>query len=137
MNVIGLGNEWRSDDGVGIEVARRLGGRMLGGEPIELAEALAGGPEVAVVDAVSSGAPAGTVHTFDATDEPLPSRLFGTSSTHTLGLAEALELARSLGRLPDRVIVYGIEGASFDFGKGLSPEVERAAEVLVEELARA
>ena len=137
MNVIGLGNEWRGDDGVGLEVARRLGGRMLGGEPIELAEALAGGTEVSVVDAVSSGAPAGTVHTFDASHEPLPARLFGASSTHTLGLAEALELARSLGRLPDRVIVYGVEGASFGFGKGLSPEVERAAEQLVEELAHA
>ena len=137
MNVIGLGNEWRGDDGVGIEVARRLGGRELGGEPIELAEALAGEPEVTVVDAVSSGAPPGTVHTFDASTEPLPARLFGASSTHALGLAEAVELARSLGRLPDRVVVYGIEGSSFGFGKGLSPEVERAADRLVEELGRA
>jgi hydrogenase maturation protease len=137
MNVIGLGNEWRGDDGVGLEVARRLGGRELGGEPIELAEALFGGAEVVVVDAVSSGAPPGTVHTFDASTEPLPARLFGASSTHTLGLAEALELARSLGRLPHRVTVYGIEGSRFGFGKGLSPEVELAAEELVEELNRA
>ena len=43
MNVIGIGNEWRGDDGVGLEVARRLGGRLLGGEPIGLVEALDGG----------------------------------------------------------------------------------------------
>jgi hydrogenase maturation protease len=133
--VIGLGNEWRSDDGVGPEVARRLDGRVLTGEPIGLVEALAGLDEVVLVDAVSSGAPAGTVHMFDASAEPLPVTLFGASSTHTLGLAEAVELARSLGRLPGRVIVYGIEGAGFGFGEGLSPEVEAAAARVVEEVS--
>ena len=54
--------------------------------------------------------------------------LFGSSSTHALGLAEAIEIARSLGRLPTRVRVVGIEGARFDFGRGLSPEVEDAVE---------
>jgi hydrogenase maturation protease len=83
---------------------------------------------VTIVDAVSSGAPPGTVHELEAGGEPLPVRLFGSSSTHALGLAEALELARSLGRLPARVRVLGIEGARFDYGRGLSPEVEEAVE---------
>lgn len=137
MKVIGLGNEWRSDDGVGLAVARRLGGETLSGEPVAVVEALGGDAEVVIVDAVSSGAPPGTIHTFDASGEPLPARLFGASSTHTLGLAEAVELARSLGRLPERVVVHGVEGRSFVFGDGLSPEVERAAARLVEELRRA
>ena len=59
---------------------------------------------------------------------PLPVDLFGSSSTHALGVAEAIEIARSLGRLPKQVRVYGIEGASFDYGRGLSPEVEKAVE---------
>lgn len=126
MNVIGLGNEWRSDDGAGPELARRLGGRVLTGEPVGLIEAFDGLDDVVLVDAVFSGAPPGTVHVFDASFEPLPSTLFGASSTHALGLAEAVELARSLGRLPARVLVYGIEGAGFAFGKGLGPEVEAA-----------
>ena len=128
MNVIGLGNDWRSDDGAGLEVARRVGGRQLDGEPIALVEALSAGGEVTIVDAVSSGAPPGTVHEFEAGAEPLPARLFGTSSTHALGLAEAIELARSLGRLPARVRVLGIEGARFDYGRGLSPDIEEAVE---------
>jgi hydrogenase maturation protease len=129
MKVIGLGNEWRSDDGAGLEVARRTGGRQLDGEPVALVEALAGAEEeVTIVDAVRSGAPPGTVHEFEAGAAPLPVRLFGTSSTHALGLAEALELARSLGRLPARVRVLGIAGARFDYGRGLSPEVEAAVE---------
>jgi hydrogenase maturation protease len=128
MNVIGIGNEWRSDDGAGLEVARRLGGRQLQSGPIGLVSAFDGAEEVTIVDAVSSGAPPGTVHEFEAGAEPLPVALFGSSSTHALGLAEAIEIARSLGRLPVRVRVIGIEGARFDYGRGLSPDVERAVE---------
>lgn len=56
---------------------------------------------------------------------PLPARLAG-SSTHALGVAEAIELARALDRLPGRTIVYGIEGSSFSAGAALDPTVERA-----------
>ena len=110
MTVIGLGNEWRSDDGVGLEVARRIGGRVLDGEPIGIVEALAGEDEVVLIDAVSTGAAPGTLFVFEADSDPLPAPIFGASSTHALGLAEALELARTLGRLPRKVVVYGIEG---------------------------
>jgi hydrogenase maturation protease len=134
MTVIGLGNEWRGDDGVGIEVARRVGGRLLEGEPIGIVEALAGEDEVVLVDAVSTGASPGTLFVFEADSGPLPAPIFGASSTHTLGLAEALELARALGRLPSKVVVYGIEGESFDFGKGLSSPVAEAADRLTEVL---
>jgi hydrogenase maturation protease len=128
MTTIGVGNEWRHDDGAGLEVARRLGGRELSGEPIGLVEAIDGVDEVTIVDAVCSGAPPGTLHVFEAGADPLPVALFGSSSTHALGVAEALEIARSLGRLPARVRVVGIEGSRFDYGRGLSPEVEAAVE---------
>jgi hydrogenase maturation protease len=134
MNVIGLGNDWRRDDGAGLEIARRLGGIQLAGEPIGLIDALDGEDEVVLVDAVHSGADPGTVHVFEAGTEPLPAVLFGATSTHALGLAEAVELARSLGRLPARVLVYGIEGADFAFGTGLTPEVARAAAGVIEEV---
>jgi hydrogenase maturation protease len=134
MTVIGLGNEWRGDDGVGIEVARRVGGRVLAGEPIGIVEALDGEDEVVLVDAVSTGASPGTLFVFEAGSDPLPTPIFGAASTHSLGLAEALELARTLGRLPRRVVVYGIEGESFGFGKGLSSAVAEAADRLTEEV---
>ncbi len=103
------------------------------GEPIELIEACEGAREVWIVDAVCSGAPAGTVHRFDAGREPLPAALFGLS-THRLGLADALELARTLGRLPPRVVVFGIEGSQFATGSPISPAVEIAAEGLADSL---
>jgi hydrogenase maturation protease len=139
--VVGIGNEWRRDDAAGLVVARRLraaapsGVRVVEreGEPTDLLDTLAGADEAVVVDAVSSGAPPGTIHRLDTADAPLPSSLFG-GSTHALGLAEAVELGRALDRLPGRLIVYGVEGRNFSAGQGLGPEVARAAEALAAEL---
>ena len=103
------------------------------GEPLELIEVCDGADEVWIVDAVSSGSPAGVLHRFEAGDHPLPSALFRVS-THRLGLAEALEIARTLGRLPPRVVVHGIEGVRFDPGLPLSPDVAAAAEQLTKTL---
>ena len=135
--VVGLGNTWRSDDGAGPAVARALGDdpRVLvhEGEPIGLLDAWEGADEVMVVDAVASGAPPGTVHRLDAAAAPLPAAV-ARGSTHAFGLAETIELARTLGRLPERLTVYGIEGGCFDAGDDLSPPVRAAVDAVREEL---
>jgi hydrogenase maturation protease len=46
-----------------------------------------------------------------------------------MGAAEAIELARTLGRLPRRLVVYGIEGASFHPGAPLTPAVADAVKM--------
>jgi hydrogenase maturation protease len=124
---------------VGLLVARRLRAALpeevavleQEGEPTGLIETWEGAEAAWLVDAASSGAPPGTVHRLEAGERPLPAELF-RASTHHVGLAEAVELARALGRLPKRVIVYGIEGASFSAGDVLSPEVEAAAAQVVD-----
>jgi hydrogenase maturation protease len=70
---------------------------------------------------------------FEAAAGPLPAALLH-ASTHSLGLAEAVELARALKRLPKRLTVYGIIARSFEPGP-LSPEVERAVDRLAANLA--
>ena len=133
--VIVMGNAYRSDDGAGLAVAARLRNRMPRGvdivscerEPSRLIDACEGAATALVVDAVASGATPGTLHRFDASDRPVPERLF-RSSTHAFGVGEAIELARALNRLPDRVIVYGIEGAVFEAGEGLTDAVAAAVE---------
>jgi hydrogenase maturation protease len=136
--LIGLGNELRGDDAAGLLVAREArrqlaeGGiadpvevRELAGEPVGLLEAWAEAERVVLADAVASGAPPGTVHCLDAAAGPLPAAFAG-ASTHALGLAEAVELGRSLGRLPQALLVLGIEGS--DFATGAEPgEPVRAA----------
>jgi hydrogenase maturation protease len=139
--VIGVGNPWRCDDAAGLAVAQRLRGMLPDGvevleregEPSGLIDAWDGVAAVWLVDAVASGFAPGTVHRLDASEHELPAELF-RASTHHLGLAEAVELARALGRLPERTIFYGIEGASFDVGEELTPEVEAAVIQVAETL---
>ncbi len=132
--VIGVGNPDRGDDGAGIAVVRRLRGRE--GPAFRLLEVCSNvsrlidcwdvSDTVVLVDATSSGLRPGTVRRFDVTTAPLPARAFHGGSTHGFGVAEAVELARALGRLPRRLIVYGIEGARFGVEHGLSAPVKSA-----------
>jgi hydrogenase maturation protease len=139
--VIGVGNAYRGDDAVGLAVAERLRGRLPTGvtvldceqEPTRLLDAWQDADVALVVDAAASDAPPGTVHRFDASGEGLPAHVF-RSSTHAFGVGDAVELARALGRLPERVVVYGVEGADFTAGSGLSTHVTAAVERLVDEL---
>lgn len=139
--VVGLGNRYARDDAVGLVVVREArrflppAVRVLEheGEPIGLLDAWSGTDHVVLVDAVRSEAPAGTIHRFDALAGPLPEGI-ALGSTHALGLAHAVELGRTLGRLPARATIVGVEGARFDAGEGLTPAVRRAADDLAREL---
>jgi hydrogenase maturation protease len=141
LSLIGIGNRFRRDDAAGLEVVRRLRlahppGVILieqEGEPASLIESWSTADEAVVVDGISSGSAAGRLHRFDVTDAPLPTEIFNPS-THAMGLSEAIELARELDRLPGRLVVYGIEGESFDAGEGLSPPVQKTVEKLVLDL---
>jgi hydrogenase maturation protease len=140
--LIGVGNAWRGDDGAGLAVARRVRElspagvevREVEGDATALVEAWSGAEGVVVVDAAESGAPPGTVRRFDARTRPLPVGSL-RSSTHAFGVSDAVELARALDRLPARLDVYAIEGASFTAGERLSPAVERAVDELAASLA--
>jgi hydrogenase maturation protease len=143
---VGIGNPLRGDDAAGLLAARALRRhapagievRELEGEPVGLIDAWAGAETVVVADAVASGGEPGELHRIDAGAAPLPAAFAGPS-THALGLAEAVELARALGRLPPRLVVYGIEAAGFATGADPTPAVragaERAASSAAAELA--
>jgi len=136
--IIGLGNPDRGDDAAGRAVAARLKMSVprdmrvieCGGEATALLARLGEADEVILIDAAISGAAPGTVERFEAHEAPLPAARFGMS-THGFGLAEAIELARALGQLPRRCVVYAIEGRSFALGDPLSPDVEAAVGTVV------
>jgi hydrogenase maturation protease len=130
-----LGNRYRGDDAVGPLVAERLreaDALVLdcADEPTRLLDEWAGLETLVVVDAVVTGAPPGTVHRVDAGNGPLP-RDLGLASTHAVGVADALELGRAVGRAPRRVVVLGVEGAAFGMGADMTPEVARAVDDVV------
>jgi hydrogenase maturation protease len=140
--VIGLGNDHRGDDGSGLAVARALRSRLEGRARVE--ECASGGiallelwrdaDHVLVVDAVKSGAAAGTVHRFDAGDGFSPG-LHAATSTHGLSLAEAVALGRGLGCLPRHLVVYGIEAENVEVGDGLTPPVAHGVREAAERIA--
>lgn len=135
--VIGIGNPFRQDDAVGPIVVRRIKRRLPilaavehSGEGASLVELWKRAGAVIVIDCVCSGAAPGTIHRFDANRQSLPGQAFRTS-THGFGLGEAVEMARALGRLPRRLVIYGIEGKAFGNGRKLSAAVDRAVPTAV------
>ncbi len=135
--VIGVGNPMRGDDGAGLDVAAALRGepgievRQHAGEGLDLIAIWEGAGAVLLVDTVRSGAPPGTLHRFDISDGPLPSRL-RRQAGHAVSVATAIELARTLGRLPAKVVVYGVEGERFETGSAPSAAVQAAIEPLAD-----
>ena len=133
LRVIGLGNLSRGDDAAGLLSARLV--RDLSGDTLDVRESAAGGaalPElmdgaerVVLIDAARGGQPPGTVHRLDASSNRIAREYFPCSS-HDMGLADAIELARALGTLPKQVIVYGIEADSLEAGAELTEAVRLA-----------
>jgi len=130
--IICVGNSARSDDGVGPLIAEELRNRDLdipvhfsNGEPGELLDLWRGLGRVVMVDAVLTGqGEPGTVHVLSATDQPLP--VVSHASSHGIGLAESIELARSLHALPTDIRLVGIEAGSLEPGTELTPAVRDA-----------
>ena len=139
--VIGAGNRFRRDDGVGPMVARRLRALLpsgvvvleTGGEAAELLEAWQGFERVIIVDAASSGGTPGALRRIDVAEESL-CHLSPSASSHGLGVTEAVELARALGRLPSHLVVYAVEGEDFTTGEGLSRQVAAAVPHLLQQI---
>ncbi len=141
--MIGIGNPDRGDDALGIEVIARMRESVdddvrlatVGGDTLALFDCWHGATCVHVVDAMQSGAAPGTVRRFDATDDAVGAELGSFVSTHAFDLADAIELARTLGRLPERLVVWGVEAREFAHGHGLSAPVARAADDLAKTIA--
>jgi hydrogenase maturation protease len=136
--VVGVGSPDRGDDVAGLLVARLVRCRVASarvvesdGCPADLVSELGRCRAAWLVDATVSGMQPGWVVRHDATAS-LPTVRRGASSTHGLGLAQALELARALSALPPRVVFYGIEGAHFTRGAPPTDAVVRAAERVAE-----
>lgn len=133
--VIGIGNELRGDDAAGPLVMRQLRDAGLEvttcADSADLLHLWDGARTAIVVDAIVTGAPAGTVHRLDLGSESA-SGSGGLSGTHSVGVGDAVELARALGRLPPRVIVYGIEAGGFALGAPSSGAVNAAIRLVAQ-----
>ncbi len=136
--VIGVGNDFRRDDGAGPAVVARLrdlvppGVRLVitDGEPVRLMEAWTGAALAIVVNAVRAWPPQpGQTHRFEAGRPGTAGQR--AASSHGIGLDDAIGLALALDRMPGRLIVHAIEAADLGQGPGLSPSVAAAVDTVV------
>ncbi len=144
--VVCVGNSLVGDDAAGCAVYELLsheplpeGARLqlLGVGGISLLECLEGESIMIVVDAVQLGSAPGTIHVLDWNE--LPQTGEGVVSAHGVGLREAIALGRVLSpeAMPGRVLLVGIEGASFDtIGAAMTPAVAAAVQNCAEEVCR-
>jgi hydrogenase maturation protease len=152
--IIGVGNPYRRDDGVGPAVIVRLRERIPAGadgrsasspagvrleesdgEPSQLLELWSGAELALVVDAVrtTDGRP-GRIHRRQL-DNVGP--VGSPASSHRVDLGDAVALAQAVDGMPKTLVLYGIEVVDTSFGPGLTPAVEAAVdEVATEILAR-
>lgn len=136
--ILGIGNEFRQDDGVGIFVAKQLREmhlpltdvKFLSGETTTILESWMEYDSVYVIDAVSSDQVPGTIVRINAKNDPIPKNLF-KFSVHSMGISEAVAYGKILSALPGELIIYGISFKSIDFGKGLTKEVLISAKKII------
>ncbi len=134
--IIGLGNEYRCDDGVGVAVVRQLQAQqdiswqdtdiVCCDDETRLLDLWKAVAHVIMIDAASFGAAAGTIMRLDLLTHPLPTA-FVRLSTHIIGLRAILGIADILHSLPHSLVLYAIEGKEYAAGTSLSLEVARAA----------
>jgi hydrogenase maturation protease len=141
MVIVGIGNPYVSDDGIGLRVLRELRKRIkdprisfieLPTCSIDVLEYLKGFQEALIIDAAKTGlAPVGSlqrVYLHEASSGSC------NLSMHTLGLQSALDFGSALGLpLPDTIDILAVEVADTEtFHEGCTPEVEASIPGVVE-----
>jgi hydrogenase maturation protease len=144
LRVVGCGNPYAGDDSAGLEVVRRL--RATGDcecellempqAGLELLDLLQGATVVLFIDAVSSGAPPGTLHLAALPSPGIEPRALGLLSSHGWGLAEMLGLAGAMRRQTPRLMLLGVEVGTVEPGRARTPAVEEAIQTLVEKFTQ-
>ena len=136
--VIGLGNSYRRDDGVGVAVASALDCLALPGvhveqgaaEPMSLLEAWTDAELAVVIDAaVGTSAAVGHISRCDLNDVPVQPK--GLSS-HTVDIERTHALGQALGRAPRELVIFTVEIADTGHGIGFSPQVTRAVPKVID-----
>ncbi len=128
--IIGLGNEFRGDDAIGILIVRKLQD-----ENPDLAEYLIEQNDltrilerwhnryVIIIDAVFSRLPAwGKIHQLDSVHE-ISCISKKQYSSHGLELPDIYNIGKSLNLLPNAVFMIGIEGANWEIGSQMNGEL--------------
>lgn len=138
--IAGLGS-WQGDDQAGWQLIEMLCKRpalrarvVALQEPTELINYLDGCRRLVVVDACLSGAPPGSIIRLQWADVRIEQ--LRSESSHSFGIGSTLRLAERLGKLPQQVVVFGIEVEACHCMWKLTPAVERGLHQLRRRILR-
>jgi hydrogenase maturation protease len=134
--VVGLGNSYRRDDGVGVAAAalddlKLPNVRVVAGvvEPLSLLDAWSGAELAVVVDAaITTSSTPGRVRRCTLGDVVTAAE--GLSS-HSVDIGRTHALGQALGRVPGALVLYTVEVADMGHGIGLTPQVAAAVPEVV------
>lgn len=139
--IVGIGNDYRRDDAVGVAAAAALDTLALPNvvvktgiaDPMSLLEAWTGAGLAVLIDAatVNPSTP-GRIRRCDLAD--LAAQPEGLSS-HSLDIGRTYALGQALGRVRGELVVFTVEVSDTGHGIGLSPQVSRAVPTVVRMVA--
>lgn len=130
--VLGVGNVLLTDEGIGVRVVESLYDNYQfpanvevidgGTAGMELLEIIADRDHVILIDAVNTGAAAGTVVTLEG--DEVPALFRNRISPHQLGISDLLGVMSLTGELPKEFTLFGAVPFSMDTGVVLSKEMQ-------------
>ena len=144
VKVIGFGNSFMGDDGIGIKIIDELEKIKLSGS-LEYIEIINGATSAVdllfklsstdiaiIIDAIDAGQAEGEIVKFKSDEiEDMPGKTIRSFSLHDLGLEEVFRLMGSLKIFPD-ITIIGIKPVVIDYREKLSPEIEsRIPEIIL------
>lgn len=144
--VLGIGNLILQDEGVGIQAIQQLEAQFEippdievldgGTSGMELLTPISDAEQIIIVDAVTTGKPAGTIVRLD--NEEIPTFFRTKVSPHQVGLADVLAAATLTGSMPRKLVLFGVEPLYIDLGMELSETVveqmPRLIQLIIDEL---
>jgi len=142
--IIGFGNIYMSDDGVGIRVIEEIKKRnlfnnydnviLIEGETsgVDLIFMINDSDKVIIIDAIDAGQDIGEIVKFSINDieNNQTKDKFKSFSLHDVNLLDVFNLIKKL-QLKNEITIIGIKPKVLDYGDKLSPEVENKIDNII------
>ncbi len=136
--VVGIGNPYRGDDAAGwavIDGLMEIVGSVIKlvkerGDIADLIDIFSRYKSVYLIDACLSSELIGTWQRIDVNKQPIVEKNV-QASTHGFSVCQAISLAKNLDQLPNKLILYAINGDNYSVSNALSPSVARGVDSVI------
>lgn len=143
ITILGIGNTLYTDEGIGVHILPFLEQELKGYSEIEIIEGATDGirllepvedaERLIIIDAINAGEEPGSLIVLHNDDIPA---YFGIKmSIHQLGFQEVLLAAKLRERLPEEMVLFGIQPESLEFGIGITETIEQQIPAVIKAIS--